>query len=124
MTPQTQARRDLKAALGSALGTVKVFDHMPEKVSPPFVMVGPSFPYVDFAGMPFGGRRIHLAVIVVAGRGSNDAEVDALDELTEKVLAGVADTDDFIATEVGQPGPVPVNNQRHLGLAVEVITEV
>lgn len=119
------ALSDLRAALTTALegANLHAFAVIPEDVDPPFVCVGPDDPYVSYEsefGLSFGEVLVRHRLTLVAERGDNENEADALDELILTVLG--IDFEGFTVTEVTEPGPVSVNGQLHLGVNVKLYT--
>lgn len=103
---------------------VTVLPELPEKATPPFVVVGPGDPYVSFEGAPFGYRRVHLAVTFVSERGTNDVRAGQLDEAIIAIVETIEADGDFMVVQVEQPGSVAINGQSHLAVSVTVMTEV
>lgn len=126
MSAQSEARENLKTLLEGALPGMLVFSSAPQKVVPPFIGIGPWDPYIDFNGVPFGGRRVHLGVTVVAGAGTNDMLADELDDLIDSVILAIDEdqSGEFVPIQVDRPGQVGINGQSHLGCVIEVTKEI
>lgn len=116
-----KAKRDeLKTALTDA--GFFAFSTVPETAAPPLVYVAPNEPYVSLEGAAFGGVVVHHQIIVVAAQGVNEQRADELDDLVEGVFAVVAERVDRL--EVGRPGQIAFNGQAHIGVAIDVETEI
>lgn len=89
--PIAQFRADAAAEIVVAMGSdVKVHPAMPERITPPCVVLAERSPLVDPDDSAVGGARVHLeAVIFVAGMGSTS--VRHLDNLTDRLIAGMWD---------------------------------
>lgn len=116
-----KAKRDeLKTALETA--GYFAFSAVPEVAEPPLVYVAPNDPYVSLEGATFGGVIVHHQIIIVAAPGVNEERADELDDLVEGVMAVVLP---LIGTlEVGRPGQISLNGQPHIGVAIDVETEI
>ena len=125
MSVLTDARQALKELLDGRLGGASVFTELPEVVMAPFAVVAPGEPYLEFPeGTPFGWARANLLACFYVAWGSNDVMTAALDQAALDIIAAVNDSDGFLAIQVDQPGEVVINGQRHLGIAVEIVTDV
>ena len=121
----TDARQALKDLLDGQLDGASVFTELPETVMAPFAVVAPGEPYLEFPeGIPFGSARVNLLACFYVAWGSNDVMTAALDQAALAIVAAVNDSEDFLAIQVDQPGEVAINGQRHLGIAVEIVTDV
>lgn len=117
------ALSDLRTGLATALegADFHAFATLPEDVDPPLVCVAPGDPYVNFegdAGLNFGEAKVRHQLLLVVERGDNDVETDALDSMILAVLA--IDFGDHQVEEVGEPGPVLINKQVHLGVNIRL----
>lgn len=65
---------------------VTVTDHLPETVYPPTIVVSTGDPYLT-AGGTFGPAELamSLEVYAIAGEGTNDATLDALEQMLEGI---------------------------------------
>lgn len=125
MSALTDVRADLKGLLDGVVGGAPAFTELPEVAMAPFAIVAPGEPYVEFPeGLPFGWCRANLLACFYVAWGSNDVMTAALDDAALAIIAAVEASDDFIVVQVDQPGEVPINGQRHLGIAVEIVTDV
>lgn len=85
-----EARGALAELVSAALGPdADVFDHVPNKITPPVAIIRPADDYVglpvDFAG----GRVAQLEIVLVAKSGRNNLTSDDLDDMIDAVLAGL-----------------------------------
>lgn len=116
-------RGDLATYLGSTLG-LQAFSELPEKVTPPFLSVGPGDPYVEFEGATFGHRRVRLLATIVGDVGTNDVRVAELDAYIVAIVEALDASDDYLVFQVDQPGQIAINGQAHLGATVQAFTEI
>ncbi len=91
------ALKDLRGRISAALTAagVTVYDHVPERPTPPAAVITPGVPYIA-AGDAFSTWRINLVVTLIARTATNTVATDALDSaITTAVLAldQVADVD-------------------------------
>lgn len=108
-------------------GGITAHTTVPDKWTPPGAFVGPGDPYITReAAFANGGEIVNHQVTIVTARGTNGVRADELDELildALDVLDGLADQG-FGVGDVQQPGTVSVNGQAHLGVAIQVATEI
>lgn len=120
----TNALTDLRTQVVTDLSDagLPAVEYVAERVAPPVVVVVPGSPYVaapDGDGtVPFGAYDVHLDVLAVAGKGTNRATAEWVDDTVIAVLAALGD--DWDVTEVGQPSEVQINGQAHLGAVVSL----
>ena len=125
MSDLAEVRSGLRTVIADALpGTTQVFATIPERVAAPFVAIGPGDPYIEFEGVPFGGKRIRLAVTCVVTAGTNDLQADALDDLLLAAAEAVDATGEFVVERILAPGQIAINGQPHLGATLSVLVEV
>lgn len=124
MSALSETRVALAALLSEAFDGVQTFSEVPEKVTPPFIAVGPGDPYVEFEGTTFGGRRVRLAATFVTDIGTNDVRAAELDEAVVAMVGAIDGSGDFMVTQVDQPGQITVNGQSCLGVSVLTLTEI
>ena len=124
MSALTDTRQALATLLDGAITDTKAFSEFPEKVTPPFVAVGPGDPYVDFEGATFGGRNVRLIATFVTERGTNEVRAADLDEAIVTLVEKIEDDGSFMVTRVDQPGQLAINGQAHLGVPIHVLTQI
>lgn len=83
-------RRDIAGELAGVEvdgQAVTVTDHLPETVYPPLVVVSTGDPYLTGDGGAFGAPELgmSLEVYAIAGEGTNDATLDALEQMLEGI---------------------------------------
>lgn len=123
-SPLTTARQTLAAAL-TANG-IRATAEVPGTFTPPLCWVAPRDPY-RAAGQTFARKRVALAVVVLAGEGMNDANMELLDELATEVanLVDAMEGYRLDQNEVDAPTLFPgAQGRQFLGAVVNVWTEV
>ena len=113
-------REGLKAAMDEA--DLRAFTIVPERYTPPAVIIEPGDPYITLEGATFGGFIVHHRLIVIAGIGINEVTAADLDGRILKALDAVPD--DHAINEVERPGRWDVNGQAHPAAVIRVMTEV
>ena len=99
----------------------KADDYVAERVVPPCAVVVPASPYItepDGESVPFGHVEVHLDVLLVAGKGTNRAAAEWLDDAIVRAL----DALDLDVTEVSAPSEVTVNGNAHMGVVISTST--
>ena len=87
MSALNDTRQRLTAALEDA--GLTVYDHVPERLVPPAVVITPGSPYLT-SGDVYGTFTVALTASVVAATATNGVATEALDELIETaVIASV-----------------------------------
>ena len=86
MNPLTYARRDLEGRLAGV--GVSVFDHVPETVNPPCVLLQPADPFLALDPVTYGGGTwvASYQLFCLVGRSDNAQQTDDLDVLVCAVL--------------------------------------
>lgn len=120
----TDARTRLTEALVE--GGFRVVPEVPKTFSPPLCWIAPRTPYRQ-PGQTFARKRVSLAVVCLAGSGTNAKALADLDQM-------VSDVADFIeAGDVGRLGSDEIDapglyssaqGQDFLGAAVNVLVDV
>lgn len=114
----------LAALLADAVANVPAYPELPEKAPPPFIVITPGDPWLDFEGAPFGWCRVHLDATFITERGTNDVRAGELRRGAVAIAKKVDEDDDFAVTQIDQPGQVSINGQSHLGVSIRAVTEV
>jgi hypothetical protein len=122
--PLAEANQALTTLLATAITDVPAFSEPPEKALPPFIVVGPADPWLDFEGAPFGYCRVHQYATLITERGTNDVRAAALRTGAVAIAQVVDAADDFAVTQIEQPGVVSINGQECLAVSVTTVTEV
>lgn len=110
-------RRALAGSLRDA--GFRVYDHVPESLSPPCVVLQAADPYVT-QGETFGDDwEINLAVFAMVKSGSNERQFNDLDDMLSKLLPHFeGDTGEPWSVEVSAPISWTVNNNDFLGCRI------
>lgn len=66
----------------------QVFDHVPEMLQPPAILVLSGSPYIE-PGDVYGSVLVRHVLTVVVPQAANDRQLDELDALTEDVVVGL-----------------------------------
>jgi hypothetical protein len=121
----TDLRNELANLLNDASLAAPAYATVPEEAGPPLLAVAGGRPYLSFTepGTAYGCAIVRLQVLAVGENGENEAEDEELDALILDVLATLAGTR-FTAEQVDQPLECRVNGQAHLGVPIDVWTEV
>jgi hypothetical protein len=111
----TSAKVEFKLDLHA--GGINVLDYVPERITPPIVIINSRAPYLLAAdlGSEF---NLGLELVLVAATATNKQATEKLDELicdTVNALPGYAR---FVST--GQPYNLQTNNTEYLAVNVEV----
>ena len=87
--PIADTRSALKSALASV--TANVYDHVPESVIPPAVVVVPNSPYIEIntIGKSALNAQINFTITIVVAYHSNAAALDNLERLYFQILAAL-----------------------------------
>lgn len=87
--PVSTTRTALKTALQSV--TANVYDHVPESVIPPAVVVVPNSPYIEIntIGKSALNAQINFTITIVVAYHSNAAALDNLERLYFQILAAL-----------------------------------
>lgn len=97
---------EVKADLVSSLedSNFKVFDHVPSKLHPPCIVVAAAEGTYLQPGQTFGEWEINLAVYLTVASGTNERELERMDEMLTAVLPHFeGDQGNPWTTEVGTP---------------------
>ncbi|MBB1482496.1 hypothetical protein H5392_01315 [Tessaracoccus sp. MC1865] len=113
--------RSLRASIKTALGDagLPVEDHLPERISPPLVMLAAGSPYVE-AGDTYGSFNIRFTVVLVAAQGPNEVATSALDEHVTAALVAL-DNRGIAVERVDQPTMLAHGNTHFLSTTIDVL---
>lgn len=122
MASLISVRADLATSLRDAQfdgRPLRVYDHVPESLSPPCVAVQAADPYLT-PGETFGDDwAVSLAVYLLVKGGTNERQLSDLDQMLEAVLPHFEGAEgEPWAVEVGAPVPFSVNNNDFLGCRI------
>lgn len=89
MTIQSQVRSTLATALSGVVATV--YDHVPEGVIPPAVVIVPDSPYLEFDLISHSAVRakVNLTISACVAYNSNPGALDNLEQLIISILAAI-----------------------------------
>lgn len=120
MTPG-EARTNLVAALGE-IEDVDVFPGLPDRATPPFLVLEPDDPWLDATTQPTPGTAsFRFKVRVLVGRGTAEGAEDALDKLLADTIAAVeSSVSEWSIGTVSAPGLVTYADQAHLSADITV----
>lgn len=94
-----------------------VYDYVPERVTPPVVVIRPGSPYIE-PGSVGSCYDVNLELVIVAGFATNETTTDDLDDLIEQTLAALPG--DAGVGSVAQPYLLAMNGNDHLATTINV----
>ncbi|GAA4627272.1 hypothetical protein [Cellulomonas oligotrophica] len=87
-------RADLKAALTEKVTTggrpLEVHDVLPERFTPPALLLQPDDPWITTEGRPTGIGDVAFDVVLIAGRATSTVQVEELEALLEQAIDALA----------------------------------
>lgn len=105
-------REDLTTVLAPV---AQVFDHLPERVNPPVLLIEPDDPWItdenSSGTVTFGSVRVRFVVFVVVRAGTARKQTADLDALTTKTLAALIDSEQWYVEDTRQPFTVTIAGQ-------------
>lgn len=114
---------DLAAAIGTVSHDgrpVPVLGQMPDRFSPPALIVTPGSPWMDNASdMPHGVYRVTYIVRVLPGAGTNTKQFDRLTALVTTVIGRLTGSQTWTPDSVGEPFEAQLR-EKVTGLAVDI----
>lgn len=122
MSTLAALRAALKADLeATALPT---FEHLPDRLNPPALLLEPSDPYLMDASEKYGYAcfEVSYAIFVVGRRGTSSVQTSALDEHIQAVLAAVANSSTWDLGDVAQPYALQWADAAYLATRITVTT--
>jgi hypothetical protein len=98
-----------------------VYDYVPERVTPPVVVIRPGSPYIAPGSV---GRvyDLNLELVVVAGFATNETATDDLDQLIQQTLSAIPQ--DAGVGSVAQPYILAVNGNDYLATTINVDLQI
>ncbi len=107
-----------KAQLASDLvaAGLNVLDYVPERITPPIVIINAASPYVTTA--EFGEYTLSLELVIVASTATNKKATENLDQAIENVLLALEPLTYARLTSVNQPYNLQTNNAEYLSANV------
>jgi hypothetical protein len=109
---KVQFKTDLAAA------GLNVLEYVPERITPPIVILNAASPYVTTA--EFGEYTLGLELVLVASTATNKKATENLDQQIENVLNAIEPLSYVRLTSVNQPYNLQTNNAEYLSTNVYV----
>jgi hypothetical protein len=111
------------AGLAAALAPVgKVHAALPERFTPPCVLLKPADPMVTTEGHPAGIGDLHYDVVLMPRRGTNPTWEAAAFAMAEEALAALRAHPHAVAESVSAPYDLQVGQNVHLAIRINVKT--
>jgi hypothetical protein len=114
MSEINDAKVQFKNDLTSA--GLNVLEYVPERITPPIVIVNAASPYVQTA--EFGEYNLGLELVLVASTATNKKATENLDQLIENVLLALEPLTYARLTSVNQPYNLQTNNAEYLSVNI------
>ena len=111
-------RAELKDELAAA-GFENVYSYLPERFSPPALLVSASDNYV-VEGLTTCLMKVSLTVTAIAGVATNVNETDSLDDMIEGVIMA---TGEWFIDRVSAPFVLEANNANYLASKITLSQE-
>lgn len=110
----TAAKVEFKLDL--VAGGLNVQDYVPERITPPIVIINSGVPYLrpDSLGQEY---VLNLELVCVAAQATNKMATEKLDELLEDVINALPGYARMI--QAGQPFNLQTNNTEYLAVSVQ-----
>lgn len=114
-------RADLLAVLNST--DLPAYDHLPERITPPILLVEPDDPYLtDGDGVPFGMRQVAYQVYVIGRRGTSATQTTELDKHIVTTLGALDDSENWDVGTVARPYALQLGDSAYLATTIAVTT--
>jgi hypothetical protein len=110
MSEINAAKVEFKLELADA--GLNVLEYIPERITPPIVLLNASQPYLQTA--QFGEWSLGLELVLVASTATNKKATEALDQLIEDTLNAIEPLTYVRITSVNQPYNLQTNNAEYL----------
>jgi hypothetical protein len=91
---------------------LNVLEYIPERITPPIVIINSAQPYLQTA--QFGEWSLGLEIVMVATTATNKKATENLDQLIEDVLNAIEPLKYVRITSVNQPYNLQTNNAEYL----------
>jgi hypothetical protein len=95
---------------------LNVLEYVPERITPPIVIVNAASPYIQTA--EFGEFNMGLELVLVASTATNKKATENLDQLIEDVLNAIKPLTYARMTTVNQPYNLQTNNAEYLSVNI------
>jgi hypothetical protein len=113
------AKAELALTLQAA--GLDVYDYIPERVTPPVVVIRSGSPY--FVPSSVGSEYlINLELVVVAGFATNETTTDDLDDLIEQTILAIPADAGF--KDVSQPYTIAMNGNDYLATTIGIDLQI
>ncbi len=115
----TAAKAEFKLDL--VAGGVKVSDYVPERITPPLVIINSGVPYLRPETL---SREyiLNLELVAIAATATNKTATEALDALIESVINALPGYARLI--QVGQPYNLQTNNAEYLAVTIQTDVQI
>lgn len=110
MSEITAAKVEFKLELADA--GLNVLEYVPERITPPIVIVNAAQPYLQTA--EFGEWNLGIELVLVASTATNKKATENLDQLIENTLKAIEPLGYARITSVNQPYNLQTNNAEYL----------
>lgn len=101
-----------------ALAGLNVLEYVPERITPPIVILNAASPYISTA--EFGEYTLGLELVLVASTATNKKATENLDQQIEDVLNAIKPLTYARLVSVNQPYNLQTNNAEYLSTNVYV----
>jgi hypothetical protein len=101
---------------------LNVLEYVPERITPPIVILNAAQPYLQTA--QFGEWSLGLELVLVASTATNKKATENLDQLIEDVLNAIEPLTYVRIISVNQPYNLQTNNAEYLATNVYVQLEI
>lgn len=110
----TAAKVEFKLDL--VAGGLNVMDYVPERITPPIVIINSGVPYLRPASL--GSEYIlNLELVLVAAQATNKMATEKLDELLETTILALPGYAQML--QAGQPYNLQTNNTEYLAVSIQ-----
>lgn len=97
---------------------LNVLEYVPERITPPIVIVNSATPYLETA--EFGEWTLGLELVLVASTATNKTATENIDQLIEDTLNAIEPLTYVRITSVNQPYNLQTNNAEYLAANINV----
>jgi hypothetical protein len=101
---------------------LNVLEYIPERITPPIVIMNSAQPYLQTA--QFGEWILGLELVLVASTATNKKATENLDQLIEDVLNAIEPLNYVRITSVNQPYNLQTNNAEYLATNIFVQLDI
>lgn len=115
----TAAKVEFKLDL--VAGGINVLDYVPERITPPIVIMNSGVPYLRPSSISHE-YTMNLELVCVAATATNKQATEKLDELLESVINALPGYASLISA--GQPFNLQTNNTEYLAVSVQTDIQI